>query len=878
VREIEIFDVERSVMNQTPESMLLESALKSEELSRRSSRHPDYEGENRALTDLNDAMANAPETLLQRLVDTALTLCRADSAGISILERGDDAGKFRWQAVAGALSRNRGCAIPREGSICSIVLDHDKPLLFNYPERYFDFVSNTELPLAEILLVPFHVSGIPIGTVWVVAHDPNRKFDLEDQRLLTSLSRVAAAAHKVTTALCKLGTEVDAITRLHDLSALLVQEHDVERLLEEILATAIAVGSADFGTIQLLEPVSGKLKIVAHRGLPQWWLDFWESVADGHGSCGTAMMHGKRIIVEDVEKSEVYKEGSKLDVQLRAGVRAVQSTPLISRSGKLLGVFSTHYRTPRQFDEWTLRMLDLLAWQAAELLDRTQTEIAMQRIEDRFRLLVETSSAVTWTSQASGLHAEPKPSWIEFTGQSDKEMMADNWTNTVHPDDLPEALRKWNESVEHGRPYLNEHRILRPDGQWCWMSVHAVPVRGSDGEIKEWIGMNLDISDRKQAEKELYDREATLQAILKTATDAIISIDETGTIINANPATEQMFGYTRAELIGNNIKMLMPNPFRKEHDGYLRRYIHTGERRIIGRSREASGRRRDGTIFPIELSVAEIDHERKFTGFIRDVTERKKLQRHLLNIVAEEQQRISCELHDGIQQELTGLSLFAGVLRQTTQDLANANAANAEQPSDPKATSLAKKKNSDALRLLQDASDRLTRGLADVHRHVQELAHGIMPVPIDAEGLRSSLDSLAKGVGPSIDCRFEHCGDVSIEDNSTASHVFRIAQEALTNAIRHGGATSILIKLRDVDGKFILEIEDNGCGFDPFHTTHGMGLRTMEYRASIIGGMLQLDRGVERGMIIRCIFPRHLGPTNHDPLPDPLAPVSGKEG
>jgi PAS domain S-box-containing protein len=410
------------------------------------------------------------------------------------------------------------------------------------------------------------------------------------------------------------------------------------------------------------------------------------------------------------------------------------------------------------------------------------------------------------------------------------------------------------------------------------MSVHAVPVRGSDGEIKEWIGMNLDISDRKQAEKELYDREATLQAILKTATDAIISIDETGTIINANPATEQMFGYTRAELIGNNIKMLMPNPFRKEHDGYLRRYIHTGERRIIGRSREASGRRRDGTIFPIELSVAEIDHERKFTGFIRDVTERKKLQRHLLNIVAEEQQRISCELHDGIQQELTGLSLFAGVLRQTTQDLANANAANAEQPSDPKATSLAKKKNSDALRLLQDASDRLTRGLADVHRHVQELAHGIMPVPIDAEGLRSSLDSLAKGVGPSIDCRFEHCGDVSIEDNSTASHVFRIAQEALTNAIRHGGATSILIKLRDVDGKFILEIEDNGCGFDPFHTTHGMGLRTMEYRASIIGGMLQLDRGVERGMIIRCIFPRHLGPTNHDPLPDPLAPVSGKEG
>jgi len=369
------------------------------------------------------------------------------------------------------------------------------------------------------------------------------------------------------------------------------------------------------------------------------------------------------------------------------------------------------------------------------------------------------------------------------------------------------------------------------------MSVHAVPVRNPEGQITEWIGMNLDISDRKVAEGEISDREPRLQAILKTATDAIISIDEKGIITSINPATERMFGYTQSELIGNNIRMLMPAPFRNEHDGYLQRYARTGERRIIGRSREASGRRRDGTVFPIELSVAEIDTEGRFTGFIRDVTERKKLQRHLLNIVAEEQQRISCELHDGIQQELTGLSLFAGVLRQAVIDLipSTRNSISDNQRADSK-------KQNDALRLLKDASDRLTQGLADVHRHVQELAHGIMPVPIDAEGLSNALASLVKGVGPNIRCRFETAGDVSIEDNNTASHVFRIAQEALTNAIRHGQANSIHIKLSDIDGRFILEIEDNGCGFDPFQTSHGMGLRTMEYRASLIGGILQLER------------------------------------
>lgn len=852
---------------------LPQSGVRIDELLHRPTRSPDYEGESRALASLNDAIANAPESLLQRLVDTALELCRADSAGISVVDANSHPELFRWKAVAGQLAKHNGFGIPREGSICDLVVQQDTPLLFAYPERHFGFAPNSELAIAEVLLVPIHVNRKPTGTLWVVSHDPIKRFDLEDQRLLTSLARVASAAHQITFALIQLGMEVDAITRLHDLSALLVRERQVDRLLSEILDTAIAVGSADFGTIQLLDSTTGRLKIVAHRGFPQWWLDFWESVTEGHGSCGTALLLGKRIIIDDVEDSEVYAEEATREAQRRAGVRAVQSTPLIGRSGKLLGMFSTHYKTTKRFDERALRLLDLLAWQAAELIDRTQTEIAMQRIEDRFRLLVETSSAVTWTSPASVLHTEPQPSWTANNEQSKEEMLDDGWTKTVHPDDLPEAIRKWNESIRRGIPYLNEHRICRADGDWCWMSVHAVPVRDSTGNITEWIGMNFDISERKRAEAELYDREARLQAILKTATDAIISIDEKGTITNVNPATERMFGYSRAEMIGNNIKMLMPTPFRNEHDGYLRRYINTGERRIIGRSREATARRKDGTVFPVELSVAEIHQERKFTGFIRDVSERKKLQRHLLDIVAEEQQRISCELHDGIQQELTGLSLFAGVLRQTVLDLAEAG-----NDQDIERGELNSRKFADALRLLQDASGKLTQGLADTHRHVQELAHGIMPVAIDADGLRNALDSLAKGVGPHVKCLFTYSGNVSIEDNNTASHVFRIAQESLTNAIRHGNATSVRIELKDTDGRFILQIEDNGSGFDPFTITQGMGLRTMEYRASLIGGILQLERARERGMIVRCVFPRHLGPTNHEPLPVPLASAVGKGG
>lgn len=840
----------------------LAHVLATDALMHRTSRPADHAGENRALTSLHDAMANAPETLLQRLVDTARELCNAGSAGVCIQELGDAKDGFRWHKVSGLLAPYAGFREESEGSLFRMVLRSDTPHLFRHPERYFGIARACELPLHEVLMVPFHVSGKPIGAVWVANHDAKRPFDREDQRLLTSLSRVASAAHQITGSLTQLNKEVDAMTRLHDLSALLVREGRVEQLLAEILDTAIAVGSADFGTIQLFDPVAGSLKIVAHKGLPTWWLDFWESGRDGHGSCGTALVHGERILVDDIETSHVYSDPATLDAQRRAGIRAVQSTPLISHAGHLLGVFSTHYKSNKRFDARTLRLLDLLAWQAAELIDRTQNKMAMQRIEDRYRLLVETSSAVTWSRPSSGRPTDLQTSWLSFTGQSNEEMLDEGWTKTVHPDDLPEALRKWNESIRQGTPFVNEQRIRRHDGQWCWMSVHAVPVLDSNGVITEWLGMNFDISERKKAEDDLCDREARLQAILSTATDAIISIDERGIITQVNPATERMFGYSASEIVGSNIKMLMPSPFRDEHDGYLQRYLQTGERRIIGRSREASARRRDGTIFPVELSVAEIDRERKFTGFIRDITERKKLQRHLLNIVAEEQQRISCELHDGIQQELTGLSLFAGVVGRSVRELVKSR-----EHSNETGAAIEGNRRSDSMRILQDAADRLTQGLADTHRHIQELAHGIMPVPIDAEGLRNALDSLARGIGPDIDCRFHPIGDVAIEDNATASHVFRIAQESITNAIRHGHSTELTIYLKDTgNGRFSLEIEDNGCGFDPFTTAHGMGLRTMEYRASLIGGVLQFDRSTRGGMVVRCVFPKHLGPANHDPL------------
>src|SRR5215472_2072283 len=177
----------------------LDDVLITAELSRRPTRPPDYEAECRALTGLAEAMADSPQTILQRLVETALDLCGADSAGISILEPGGTAGVFRWHAVAGRFASKVGNYALRERTASGIVLDRDTSLLFSYPERHFDY-GTVDPPIVEALLVPFHTEGKPVGTLWVIAHTPSRKFDTEDQRVLTSLSRFASMAYQVKTA------------------------------------------------------------------------------------------------------------------------------------------------------------------------------------------------------------------------------------------------------------------------------------------------------------------------------------------------------------------------------------------------------------------------------------------------------------------------------------------------------------------------------------------------------------------------------------------------------------------------------------------------------------------------------------------------------
>jgi two-component system CheB/CheR fusion protein len=166
---------------------------------------------------------------------------------------------------------------------------------------------------------------------------------------------------------------------------------------------------------------------------------------------------------------------------------------------------------------------------------------------------------------------------------------------------------------------------LRKDGQRVPVRLTLSPIRDGAGQIVSASVIARDISERNRAQQALQDKQEHLQAVLNTAADAIITIDAAGIIQSVNPTTERMFGYPAAELIGQNVKILMPAPYRSEHDDYLARYRLTGVKHIIGIGREIEACRKDGTPFPVDLAVSEVEKAKLFTGIIRDIRASEKI-------------------------------------------------------------------------------------------------------------------------------------------------------------------------------------------------------------------------------------------------------------
>jgi two-component system, LuxR family, sensor kinase FixL len=188
------------------------------------------------------------------------------------------------------------------------------------------------------------------------------------------------------------------------------------------------------------------------------------------------------------------------------------------------------------------------------------------------------------------------------------------------------------ERVEH-----YETRRRRKDGEVIDVSLTISPIWDSAGRLLGASKVARDITLTKRAQVDLQEREAHLRSVLDTIPDAMVVIDETGIMRSFSAAAQRLFGYTAEEAIGQNVSLLMPSPYREQHDTYLARYFATGQKRVIGRGRTVTGSRKDGSTFPMELAVGEMvsGDRHAFTGFVRDLTERQETQQRLQDLQSE---------------------------------------------------------------------------------------------------------------------------------------------------------------------------------------------------------------------------------------------------
>ena len=422
-----------------------------------------------------------------------------------------------------------------------------------------------------------------------------------------------------------------------------------------------------------------------------------------------------------------------------------------------------------------------------------------------------------------------------LSGWSLEELKGKDWGEVVVPPaERGEVRELLNLRGEQQLPAHHKATLLARDGTCRSIDWFHKPTHSEDGT---WVGMlclGHDVSEPERMRDALFASEERAQGVLATAVNAIITISERGIIETVNAATERIFGYRREEMIGQNVSMLMPSPFRECHDGYLDNYKRTGERKIIGIGREVVAQRKDGSVFPMDLSVGEVKlpNSRIFTGIIRDLSDRKHLEEKIVSISEEEQARIGRDIHDDLCQQLAAIGCLAKVAYQR---LTATNSPEALQVNE-------------VVRLITSANIR-----------AREMSHGLMPVVLDSAGLMAALSELARSTERiyRVATLFYCDPPVQVSDNKLATQLYRIAQEAVGNAIKHSQADTLEITLELNAGMIVLAIRDNGRGIpeDVANTSTGMGLLTMSHRARMLGGTLTVERDPFAGTVVECVVP-----------------------
>ncbi len=535
----------------------------------------------------------------------------------------------------------------------------------------------------------------------------------------------------------------------------------------------------------------------------------------------------------------------------------------------------------------------------------------LRRVEARYRALVEQIPAITFMAslEESGSELYVSPHIETMLGFTQEEWLGDPflWYRQLHPDDRQRWQDEFARTCVTGEGFKSEYRFLSRDNREVWVHGEATIVHDENGLPAFLHGIAFDITESKRAEQvlrnasqelereveqrttqlrvsqdELRETHQRISAVLESAVDAIITIDERGIIESANQATEKLFGYAIDEIIGQNVSMLMPEPYQSEHDGYLRRYKETGQKHIIGIGREVVGRRKDGTNFPMQLAVSEVelgDH-RLFTGIVRDITEQKNAQAQLAaqaaDLEAKNEELIG--LKEQAEEANVAKSQFLANMSHELRTPMNAIIGYSELLME-ELEDVDQMEFVPDLKKIQGAGKHLLSLINDI-LDLSKIEAGKMEVFAEDFEIKTFLDEVVSTAQPLMDTKGNtlvvESGENLGQAHSDRTKIRQVLFNLLSNAAKFTEKGQITLKTRrfDAEGRDLLEmiVIDSGIGMTPEQLTKifeafsqaeasttrkfggtGLGLTITKTFCEMLGGELTVESelGVGSSFIVR---------------------------
>lgn len=427
-------------------------------------------------------------------------------------------------------------------------------------------------------------------------------------------------------------------------------------MLGEVIDAAITLAAADFGTVQLRDD-TGRLRIVAQRNFPDWWLKYWEAEGQGLGSCGAALAQSRSILVGDIERSPIFAGTPALEIQRRAGVRAVCSLPLIGRQGQCLGMLSTHYRTAHTPAAAILRVLDLLARHASTLAEHVRDEHLLRASEARQGRTLALLEAAMQTTDVMLVLFDPafnfvwvNEAYARTCGMRPEEMIGKNHF-ALYPHAENEAIFRRVRDTGTGvfykdKPFEFPDQPERGTTYWDWS---LAPLKDAADTVTGLVFSLRETTPYKQIELALASSEQRYRSLVEQVPDGIFVADADGRYTDVNQAGAAMLGYSRDEILGMSIEdILFPEETWRLPDE-IARFIDGA----VVRS-EWRFRRKDGSGFLGEVHGRRLPDGR-LQGVLRDITERRQIEEERIATLARHRDALVREVHHRIKNHLHGV-------------------------------------------------------------------------------------------------------------------------------------------------------------------------------------------------------------------------------